>query len=291
MIRNRTHACSRRAFAVVAADAPYTLRMQASQPNQTKDQPLAAEGKAVWDDSRLTNPHEVEDKAARVQSMFNSIAPAYDLNNRIHSMWRDQAWRRAAVRLTYPQKGDKVLDVACGTGDLTLAFAENSNVENVVGADFAFNMLSIARRKAATQANVDFIQCDAMNLPIPDQSVDIVSIAFGLRNVARPEVAINEFARVLRPGGRLVILEFCEPASGLFRAMYHLYSQRIMPVTAGLIARDKAGAYKYLPRSVNTFMTPPEMLKVMAESGFEKMSDDRLTFGIAAACVGVRSAD
>ena len=263
--------------------------MQASKPEiAVSDRPAPA-GEVVWDEPKLADPHAVEDKAARVQSMFNAIAHAYDLNNRIHSMWRDQAWRRKAVRLANPQPGDEVLDVACGTGDLTRAFADHPSAVEVIGADFARNMLAIAKRKCSRYQNASFVRCDAMNLPFPDQSVDIVTIAFGLRNVARPEAAVAEFARVLRPGGRLVILEFCEPESRLFRWLYHIYSQKIMPRTAGLIARDRAGAYKYLPRSVNTFMTPAQMLQLMEKHGFENLSDNRLTCGIAAACVGFRS--
>ncbi len=240
--------------------------------------------------------------------MFAAIAPSYDLNNRLHSLWRDQAWRRAAVRLAQPRSTDDVLDVACGTGDLTMAFAA-AGVASATGVDFTFNMLTIAvdkARRASRQGNHHnshqgthassrsgramprYATGDAMRLPLPDASVDVVSIAFGIRNVADPAVAIAEFHRVLRPGGRLVILEFSLPANPVMRSLYQFYFAHIMPRTAALIARDRSGAYAYLPRSVNTFIDRAKMTQLMQQAGFAGVSLKPLTLGIAVLYRGVR---
>ena len=162
--------------------------------------------------------------------MFAAIARSYDLNNRLHSFGRDQAWRKAAVKLANVRAGEEVVDCACGTGDLTLAFAK-TNAKRVVGTDFTQEMLDIAGTKLRdASGRVTFQQADAMNLPFDDGSFDVVSIAFGIRNVADPSKAIAEFHRVLRPGGRVVILEFDEPRNPLIRFGNDLYTgERSVP--------------------------------------------------------------
>ncbi len=245
----------------------------------------------LWDRHRLNDPHHQADKADRVRRMFAAIAPSYDLNNRVHSLWQDQAWRRAAVAAAAPRPTDVVLDIACGTGDLAMAFAR-AGVQQVTGVDFTFDMLSIARKKLAAAGRdappLQYHAGDAMRLPFADASADIVSIAFGIRNVAEPTVALREFARVLRPGGRLVILEFAMPANRLLRRLYQTYFHHVLPRTAALIARDRSGAYAYLPKSVSTFIAPSTMLELIAGAGFEDVSARRLTFGIAVVYRGVR---
>jgi demethylmenaquinone methyltransferase/2-methoxy-6-polyprenyl-1,4-benzoquinol methylase len=246
----------------------------------------------LWSNQNLSNPHQVQDKATRVQKMFAAISRSYDLNNRVHSLGQDQAWRRAAVRAGTLKPTDRVLDVACGTGDLSLAF-EKAGAAEVLGVDFTFEMLDIARQKHGridTRGKVDFVTGDAMRLPVPDAAFDIVSIAFGIRNVAKPEVAIAEFARALKPGGRLVVLEFGRPKSRLFKAGYDLYFKHVMPRTASLIARDRTGAYDYLPQSVTTFIDKEGMLGMMQDAGFEDLSASALTFGIAWVYRGVKKA-
>lgn len=244
----------------------------------------------VWGDAELADPHAREDKPERVRGMFAAIAGSYDLNNRLHSFWIDQAWRRRAVKIAAVRPGDEVLDVACGTGDLTHLFARTA-AKRVVGADFTPQMLEIARVKLAGRPklrNVTYVEADAMALPFADGSFDVVSIAFGIRNVARPEAALAEFARVLRSGGRLVVLEFDRPANPAVRAVNNLYTQRIMPWTATIIARDRSGAYRYLPRSVGTFMPRDEMVAKIREAGFSDVGVDSLTFGVAACYRGRR---
>ncbi len=242
----------------------------------------------AWTRDTLVNPHAAGDKARRVEAMFAAIAPSYDLNNRVHSLWRDQAWRRAAVRLAQVQPGDVVLDVACGTGDLALAFAQ-AGAAQVLGVDFTVNMLRYARTKpcpvgAAPAWNAG----DAMRLPIADGAAQVVSIAFGIRNVADPLAALREFHRTLQPGGRVIVLEFSLPANRVLRGLYNFYFRHIMPRTAALIARDRSGAYDYLPQSVNTFISRQRMVELLGEAGFAQITVQPLTFGIAVLYRGVK---
>lgn len=242
----------------------------------------------AWTDQDLaTNPHDTPDKARRVQQMFAAIAKSYDLNNRLHSMWRDQAWRRTAVKRCNIQPTDIVLDVACGTGDLSMAFAD-AGAKHVIGADFTHEMLQVAQFKKEHHPNITYTDGDAMALPIRSQSVDCVSIAFGIRNVAIPQNAIQEFHRVLKPGGRVCILEFSLPKNKLMRALYQFYFKHIMPRTATLIARDRSGAYKYLPQSVNTFLGREQLVEMLTQSGFTNIQLKPLTFGIAVCYTGTK---
>ncbi len=245
----------------------------------------------AWTDRELTNPHAVADKATRVKAMFTAIAPRYDLNNRVHSLGRDQAWRRRVVALSQLQPDETVLDVACGTGDLALAFAR-AGARRVLGQDLTYGMLEVAKGKRAAASRVapTYQASDAMRLPIADASVDLVSIAFGIRNVADPAKAIGEFHRVLRPGGRLLILEFSQPNNAVARGLYSFYFNRVMPRTASLIARDRTGAYRYLPRSVNTFLDRQALARLMDEAGFAEVLLRPLTLGIAVIYRGAKQA-
>lgn len=249
-------------------------------------QPLGSASPA-WDDAHLANPHAVEDKRRRVREMFAAIAPSYDLNNRLHSLWMDQRWRRRAVRLAGLKPGDVVVDVACGTGDLALAFdralRDIGGEGRVTGVDFTFEMLPIARGKSrggAGKGGIAYVNGDALALPLPEGCCDVVSIAFGIRNVADPAAAIREFRRVLRPGGRLIVLEFSLPTHPLLRGVYNFYFRHILPRTATLISGDKTGAYQYLPRSVNTFIGRESMMGMMRAEGFEQVEAFALTFGV-----------
>ena len=257
-----------------------------------------------WDDQLLRNPHSVADKRRRVQKMFAAIAPSYDLNNRLHSLWMDQAWRRTAVKLAELTSTDTIVDVACGTGDLTLAFAARlltlcsrtrgrPTAARALGIDFTFEMLPIARRKALAlwpgcpEKTIEWLNGDAQALPLPDACCDVVSIAFGIRNVADPAAAIREFFRVLRPGGRLIILEFSLPTNPALRGVYNLYFRHILPRTATLISGDRTGAYKYLPESVNTFIGREQMAGMMQDAGFKDVSQHPMTFGVCVAYRGL----
>ncbi len=223
--------------------------------------------------------------------MFAAIARSYDLNNRVHSLWRDQAWRRHAVKRAGVKPTDEVLDVACGTGDLTMAFAR-AGAARVVGADFTREMLDIAEHKkpARSADTITYVEADAQQLPFDDASFDVVSIAFGIRNVQEPERAISEFARVLRPGGRLVILEFDTPMFAPVRWFNSFYSGWVMPRTATLISGDRSGAYRYLPKSVGAFMARDELIALIERSGLKDASAESLTLGICACYRAVRQA-
>jgi demethylmenaquinone methyltransferase / 2-methoxy-6-polyprenyl-1,4-benzoquinol methylase len=245
----------------------------------------------VWDERLLVNPHAAGDKRSRVRRMFAAIAGSYDLNNRLHSLWMDQRWRRRAVKMAGVGPDDVVVDVACGTGDLSMAFAR-ARPKSVLGIDFTFEMLPLACGKArdGDGPTPRYVCGDAMSLPLPDASADIVSIAFGIRNVSDPAAAVREFARVLRPGGRVVILEFSLPENRVMRGLYNFYFRRILPRTATLISGDKTGAYRYLPESVNTFIDRRRTCEMMADAGFGDVKQAPMTFGVCVCYVGTRGA-
>lgn len=222
--------------------------------------------------------------------MFTSIAGSYDLNNRVHSFMLDQRWRKAAVKKAAVNTGDVVVDVACGTGDLAEAFAATPAAA-VIGVDFTHAMLERARYRQNDLNNhqsskLFYIEGDAMALPLANACCDVVSIAFGLRNVQRPEAAIGEFARVLRPGGRLVILEFDRPRLAPVRWGHDFYTKVVMPRTATWISGDRSGAYQYLPRSVETFLTRDRVVGLMGAAGLEEVGAKSLSGGICACYFG-----
>ena len=251
----------------------------------------------AWNDALLTNPHAVSDKRQRVQKMFAAIAPSYDINNRLHSLWMDQRWRRKAVKLAELRATDRVVDVACGTGDLSMRFQRGlvdareltmpreEFPPDVMGIDFTFEMLPIARAKSQ---GIRYINGDAMSLPLPNHWADVISIAFGIRNVADPVAALEEFYRVLRPGGRVIVLEFSLPTNRVLRGMYNFYFRKVLPRTATWISGDKSGAYKYLPQSVNTFIGREEMVEMLKGAGFARVEQFPLTFGVCVCYRGVK---
>lgn len=260
----------------------------------------------AWSDEELsisgTGPHANPEKAEKVRRMFGAIAARYDLNNRLHSLGRDVAWRREAVRAAGVRAGDVVVDVACGTGDLTQEFARTAAAK-VVGIDFTREMLDIAETKrdalrereerAGTRGDlgwekVSYVEGDAMNLSLPGACADIVSIAFGIRNVAEPARALREFARILKPGGRLVILEFGKPRNAVLRWLNDVYTGWVMPRTATLISGDRSGAYRYLPKSVGTFAGREELMGMMEAAGFGEVSARGMTLGVCVLYLGVR---
>ena len=241
----------------------------------------------AWSSDELsTNPHVRNDKAGKVQRMFAAIAGSYDLNNRIHSFGLDQRWRKKVVRLAGDLCGKRVLDVACGTGDLAEAFAM-AGPEHVEGIDFTPEMLDIARKRPEKTGSspLTWRVGDAMDLDVPDQSVDVVSIAFGLRNVLKPKRALAEFKRVLKPDGKVLILEFSEPTNPVIRGFNRLYTNHIMPLTASVIARDRSGAYRYLPKSVETFLSRAEIQSALQSCGFRNVRQIPMTFGVCVAYV------
>lgn len=229
---------------------------------------------------------EQSPKAQRVRAMFSEIAPTYDLLNRLLSFGVDQRWRSQAARAVLApfaaQQGVRVLDVASGTGDLSLALKRHRPDAEVVGADFAEPMLERARVKAAKRGlAVEFIVADGTDLPFPDASFDAVTIGYGLRNFADPDAGLREFRRVLKPGGRLAVLEFPPPPKGAFGALFRFYFRRLLPQLGGLVS-GKRSAYAYLPESVFAFFEPRELEKRMYAAGFEAVSFQLQTYGVSA---------
>ena len=223
--------------------------------------------------------------------MFGRIAGRYDLLNHLLSGNVDKRWRRLVARTLRPSlvEGARVLDVACGTGDLALALA-SAGAASVVGLDFCRPMLEIARRKAAVESRpLPFVEGDALRLPFADESFDVVTIAFGLRNLAGVEEGLRELLRVLRPGGRAAVLEFSSPAVPGLRALFRFYFRRVLPRVGGLVSGSR-GAYEYLPDSVSRFPDQRRLAELMREAGFEEVEYRNLTGGIAALHTGTRAA-
>jgi demethylmenaquinone methyltransferase/2-methoxy-6-polyprenyl-1,4-benzoquinol methylase len=223
--------------------------------------------------------------AQNVRQMFNSIAPRYDLLNHLLSANVDRLWwRRAArtFRATLERPEAAVLDICCGTGDMTLALLKHrpANGRPILAGDFARAMLARGEEKfRARGANAVAIEADAMHLPLADGSLDLIVSAFGFRNLANYEAGLREFFRVLKPGGRLGILDFSEPGGVLGRA-YGVYFHRVLP-RIGRLVYGAAGPYNYLPTSVGNFPPPQEMLELMRMVGYDDAAWQPYTFGIA----------
>ena len=222
--------------------------------------------------------------------MFAGIAGRYDLLNHLLSGNIDKRWRRLVARTLGSSlvEGARVLDVACGTGDLSLVL-EGAGDARVVGLDFCRPMLEIARRKAESGARpVPFIEGDALRLPFADCSFDVVTIAFGLRNLSSVEDGLRELRRILKPSGRIAVLEFSDPVVPGFRALFRFYFTRVLPRIGGLVSGSR-GAYEYLPDSVSKFPDQKRLAGLMREAGFEDVAYKNLTGGIAALHTGART--
>ncbi len=235
--------------------------------------------RCAWDEAALDDPHRLNDKARRVEAMFNAIAPRYELVNRVATLGLDAAWRRRAVAAATVTPTDVVLDVACGTGDMMRAFAAGRPAPaRILGLDFAAEMLSTGLKRGMP-ARAALVRGDAQRMPLADESVDVVSCAFGVRNFQDLSAGLGEMRRVLRAGGRLVILEFATPTHALWRVPYRLYCEVVVPRLGALLGRDRVGAYRYLPRSVATFDSREAMERRLAEAGFAEPRSTAMNFG------------
>jgi demethylmenaquinone methyltransferase/2-methoxy-6-polyprenyl-1,4-benzoquinol methylase len=225
-------------------------------------------------------PHP--DKGRSVRAMFDAIAPRYDLLNAVLSLGVDRGWRRQAVRAALAKAPGRVLDVATGTADLALALKTARPAAEVVGVDFAEAMLRVGRAKAARRGlPVELLAGDGTALPYPDGTFDALTIAYGLRNFADVDAGLREFRRVLRPGGRLVVLEFPPPPRGPFGRLFRLYFTRVLPWIGARIS-GHAGAYRYLPASVMAFPTPERLARQILEAGFDDVVWTPQTGGVSA---------
>ncbi len=262
-------------------------------------------------------------QAHRIKNLFAAIARYYDFLNSLLSLKRDKMWRRETVKASDVEPTSKVLDVCTGTGELALAYTDKIGAEGfVIGSDFCFEMLVIGNQKVkAGRRNQKrgrlekgkdgdpnlptfqpssptpsallspppiphFLAADTLTLPFLDNTFDIVSVGFGIRNVSDLEMGIREMVRVAAPGGRVAILEFTQPVNPLFRSLYYFYFTKILPFVGNLISRSKDDAYGYLPRSVMKFPDCDALKAVMEQCGLTNVHFYRKTFGIVAIHIG-----
>lgn len=227
-------------------------------------------------------PYQAEgSKREQVEQMFDRISPKYDLLNRMLSMGTDQGWRRKVVRMLGREPVEHLLDVATGTADL--AIMARNKAKHITGADISAGMLARGQakvNKAGLAHKITLVQADAAQLPFPDHAFDAITIAFGVRNFEDLEKGMRGMVRVLRPGGRLFVLEFSRPRTTPFKQLFRFYFHHIMPLIGRLLSKDKA-AYTYLPESVDAFPQGKEFEAIMARCGLNSVRSRQLTFGVA----------
>jgi demethylmenaquinone methyltransferase/2-methoxy-6-polyprenyl-1,4-benzoquinol methylase len=225
-------------------------------------------------------------KADDVRTMFDRIARRYDLMNTVMTMGIDRRWRHAAIRAAKVDPSTRALDVCCGTGDITFLLAE-AGAEQVTGLDFSSGMLEQARRRQRTRRDpasakrIEFVQGDALALPFDDDTFDVITVSFGVRNVEDIPLAFREFARVGRPGARIVCLEITRPKSRIANWFYDVWFDRVVPLLGAIVSRDKA-AYTYLPESTKSFPRPPKLAEVIRAAGIRNVTWKRYGGGIVA---------
>lgn len=235
-----------------------------------------------------TTPKGIEDErqaALWVRRMFAQVAPRYDLLNHLLSFNVDKWWRARTVRQLRSilvRRDALVVDLCCGTGDLAIALRRHARAA-VLGSDFCHPMLTAAARKST----LPFFEADALTLPMRDASVDLITAAFGFRNLASYEGGLTEFRRALKPGGKVAILEFSQPPNPAFARVYDFYSTAVLP-RVGAVISGAGEAYRYLPESVRKFPDAPGLARMMEAAGFSDVRFQRMTFGIVALHTGVR---
>ncbi|MCA9261175.1 MAG: bifunctional demethylmenaquinone methyltransferase/2-methoxy-6-polyprenyl-1,4-benzoquinol methylase UbiE [Planctomycetales bacterium] len=236
----------------------------------------------------------VDKSAARVRQMFAEISGRYDFLNHLLSLNIDRYWRWQTVRRVPAPSGGVVLDVCTGTGDLALAYYRaTGGTARIVGADFCHEMLALGRRKgikAGADRRVGFVEADAMRLPLPNNRFDVVTVAFGLRNVADTDAGIAEMTRVCAPGGKVAVLEFTTPQWQPFKAVYAWYFRNVLPRIGQWFAKNRHSAYEYLPESVGEFPQGEALVNKMRSAGLKDVTYQAFTFGVASLYVGVKPA-
>jgi demethylmenaquinone methyltransferase/2-methoxy-6-polyprenyl-1,4-benzoquinol methylase len=234
-------------------------------------------------------------KKQQVEGMFDAIAPKYDALNHVLSLGIDRWWRKKVVEAVDKAvdgggRGEtfRILDVATGTGDLAIALAHAIPTARVTGVDISENMLATGRKKISGRDRIELLAGDAEKLNFDDGTFDAVTVAFGVRNFGDIPRGLTEMGRVLRPGGRCVVLEFSVPTVPVFGWVFRVYFHKLLPWIGRVVSHDKA-AYSYLPRSVDTFPAPGRFAEMMREAGFEEVRLRKMTFGVAAIFEGVKS--
>lgn len=230
-------------------------------------------------------------KADKVAEVFHSVAARYDIMNDVLSAGMHRLWKRFTIELSGVRRGNKVLDIAGGTGDLARKFSSLVGPDGeVVLADINASMLQVGRDRLLDKGvsnNISFVQADAEKLPFADNHFDVVTIAFGLRNVTHKEDALRSMLRVLKPGGRLLVLEFSKPSNPLLSKFYDAYSFRFMPL-AGKLITDDADSYRYLAESIRMHPDQETLKGMMATAGFERVTFHNMTGGIVALHRGIK---
>ena len=234
----------------------------------------------------------MDKSGSRVRGMFAEIAPRYDLVNRMLSGGIDVWWRHVTVRRAPPPTAGAILDVCTGTGDLALAYAAKAGPGvRIVASDFCRPMLERGIEKGRKSApHVEWIEADAMALPFPGAGFDLVTVAFGLRNIADTARGLAEMARVLKPGGRLAILEFSLPRNAIVRSGYLWYFRHVLPWLGNTVARNRSDAYTYLNQSVEEFPSGERLAALVRAAGFDGVEMIPLSLGIATLTIATRSA-
>jgi len=224
----------------------------------------------------------MEDKALWVQGMFGRIAGRYDLLNHVLSFNLDKRWRARTVERVPLAPGARVLDLCCGTGDVLIALRDKG--ARVLGSDFCHPMLLEAQRKSPSSP---LFEADALNLPLQNNSLDLITCAFGFRNLANYDKGLAELLRVLKPGGVAAILEFSQPTNRVFGALYGFFSTRVLPQVGGMISGSR-DAYSYLPESIRKFPGAEDLAAQMQQAGFQRVEFERMTGGAVALHLGYK---
>ncbi|MDQ3813935.1 MAG: bifunctional demethylmenaquinone methyltransferase/2-methoxy-6-polyprenyl-1,4-benzoquinol methylase UbiE [Armatimonadota bacterium] len=234
---------------------------------------------------------EIDKSGQSVRAMFSAIAGRYDFLNHLLSANQDKRWRRRAIRLLTPRRGERILDLCCGTGDLAIGCARRQPACSLIGVDFAVPMLHIARQKFDPRSSIlapRFVAGDALRLPFPDGTFDAVMVAFGVRNFEDTAAGLREMHRVLKPGGRVLILEFMRPTSLLLQRGFGLFFKHVLPHVGRFVSRH-GSAYNYLPASVEGFYTRHEFARLLRQTGFGNVRSFDYSGGIATSFIAVKS--
>lgn len=235
---------------------------------------------------------DTRSKTSQVRDMFDTIAPAYDFMNRAMTLGVDRSWRRKAVETAAQDAPRKILDLATGTADLAISLASRISEATVIGADLSERMIEAGRVKVVKtglDSRVTLQVADGLHLPMPDNTFDCVTIAYGIRNFASMLDGYREMLRVLRPGGRVVVLELSTPTNPFALGLYHVYTRTLIPIVGRLLSHDRR-AYSYLPESIRAVAQGNEMASLMVEAGFTDTMYRRLTFGACTIYTAIKPA-